>query len=215
MIQFNLLPAVKLEFVKARRIKRLLTLISLVASGIALVLLLLAIVSVDVVQKKSIRDLNSDISTYSTKLKAVPSLDKILTVQNQLNTLTSLHDQKAVASRLFGYVAQVTPAQASLNKLTVDFAQHTITLGGTAPTLATISTYTDTLKATTYTTTSNSAATKAFSSVVLSSFGLNNSATFTITMNFDAAIFDSKSDVKLTVPTTTTGNQTNLFGIGN
>ena len=92
MIQFNLLPDVKLEFIKARRLKRLVVMGSVGFSALALFILILVLVSVDVVQKKSLHDLNKDIQSNSTQLKSIPDLDKILTVQNQLGTLTSLHD---------------------------------------------------------------------------------------------------------------------------
>src|SRR4051812_46628586 len=111
MIQFNLLPNVKLEYVKTQHTKRLLTMLSLVAGMAGIAILLVAIVSVNVVQKKSLSDLDSDIAKYSTQLKSVKDLDKILTVQNQLSTLTSLHDDKPVASRLFSYISQVTPGR--------------------------------------------------------------------------------------------------------
>lgn len=215
MAQLNLLPDVKLEFIKARRTKLLLTLISIAVGGVALVVFLLTFVTVNVVQKKSLSDLNKDISKYSTQLKSTPDLDKILTVQNQLSTLTSLHDQKPVASRLFSYIAQVTPAQANLNKLSLDFTAHTITIGGTAPSLDVVSTYTDTLKATKYTTAVNTTTTKAFSNVVLSSFGRDDKgATFNITFAFDPIIFDTKNEVKLTVPQATDANQSSIFGAG-
>src|SRR5882757_6261743 len=172
MVQFNLLPDVKQEFIKARRTKRMVTLIAVAASGAAVFVLLLMIVTVDVVQKKSIHDLNSDIGKYSKQLKAVPDLNKILTVQNQLNTLTSLHDQKVVTSRLFGYVAQVTPAQASISKLSVDYTANTMNITGEAPTLDVVNSFTDTLKNTTYTLDkSGKGSTSAFSKIVLSSFG--------------------------------------------
>lgn len=216
MVQFNLLPDVKLEYVKTQRTKHLLTLVSFVVSIASIALLLLSFVTVDVVQKKSLHDLNGDISKYSTQLKNIPDLDKILTVQNQLGTLTSLHDQKPVTSRLFGYISQVTPAQASLNKLTLDFTTNTLTLGGTAPALDVVSTYTDTLKATTYTTDASGAKTHAFSNVVLSSFGRDDTgATFTITANFDPAIFNTNNNVTLTVPQTSGSDQSSVFGGGN
>lgn len=215
MVQLNLLPAVKLEFIKARRTKQLLTFVSMVVGAASLTILLLAFVTVNVVQKKSLSDLNKDIKKYSTQLKSTKDLNKILTVQNQLGTLTTLHDQKPVASRLFTYISQVTPAQANLNKLSMDFAAHTMTLGGTAPSLDTVSTYTDTLKATTYKTDDTSPALHAFSSVVLSSFGRDSKgATFTITFNFDPIIFDTKSTVKLTVPSTAGADQSSVFGGG-
>lgn len=212
MVQFNLLPDVKLEYVKAQRTKHLLTLISVVVSAASIAVLVLSIFSVDVVQKKSLHDLNGDITRYSTQLKGVKDLNKILTVQNQLGTLTSLHDQKPVASRLFGYISQVTPQQASLDKLTVDFTNNLITFGGGAPSLDVVSTFTDTLKATTYKTDAGASG-HAFSQVVLGSFSRDDKgASFTITANFDPAIFSSESNVTLTVPATANAAQSSLFG---
>jgi hypothetical protein len=215
MIQFNLLPDVKLEYVKTQHTKRLLTVISFFVSVAGIVVLLLSFVSVDVLQKKSLHDLNGDITKYSNQLKNVNDLDKILTVQNQLSTLTNLHDQKPVVSRLYGYVSQVTPAQASLNQLALDFAASTLTVGGSAPSLDAVSSYTDTLKATMYKT-SDSKSTHAFTNVVLSSFGRTQSgATFTITCTFDPVIFNSANEVTLTVPSTANVNQASVFGGGN
>lgn len=233
MIQFNLLPDIKLEYVKTQRTKHFLTLLSLVVSVASIAVLLVAIVTVDVVQKKTLGDENNDISRYTVQLKGVPNLDKILTVQNQLSTLTSLHEQKPVTSRLFNYISEVTPSTASLNNLDINFAGaagstaaapstalstgtatgNTLTIGGSAPTLAVVNTFTDTLKATVYTVAgSNTSPLGAFSDVVLSSFGQGKSgATFTITCNFDPTIFDTDDNVTLTVPPSADANQTNVF----
>jgi len=216
MIQFNLLPNVKLEYVKTQRTKHMLTLASIIVSIAGVAILLLSIVTVDVVQKKSMDDLNNDISRYSTQLKNVNDLDKILTVQNQLSTLTSLHNQKPVASRLFNYISQVTPSQASLNQRSVDFSTNTMTIGGSAPNLDVVSAYTDTLKSATYKTDASSTAMHAFTNVVLTSFGRSDSgATFTITCAFDPIIFNSANNVTLTVPQKATTDQSTVFGGGN
>jgi Tfp pilus assembly protein PilN len=215
MIQFNLLPDVKLEYVKTQRTKRFLTLVSLLVSMACIAILVIAIVFVDVVQKKSLSDENSDITRYSSQLRAIPNLNQILTVQNQLNTLTSLHDQKPVTSRLFNYVSEVTPAQATLNQLSIDFTANTLTFGGNAPSLDVVSTFTDTLKATTY---SGGGANgkNAFTDVVLSSFGRDQGgASFTITCSFDPTIFNTNDSISLTVPQSSGANQASLFQGGN
>jgi Tfp pilus assembly protein PilN len=212
MIQFNLLPDVKLEYVKAQRSKHLLTVISTLVSIAAVALLIVSIVSVDVVQKKSLSDLNSDIKRYSTQLKSVKDLDKILTVQDQLGTLTTLHDQKPVASRMFAYISQVVPQQVDLDKLTLDYTAGTLTFGGTAPTIDAVSTFTDTLKATTYKTDANTKG-HAFSGVVLGSFSRDEKgASFTITCTFDPVIFNSQDAVTLKVPATADADQSSVFG---
>lgn len=216
MIQFNLLPDVKLEFIKARKLKRLVTLISIVAGAAGLFVMLLMLTTVDIVQKKAIRDANNDITTYSKQLKNISDLDKILTVQNQLNTLTDLHDKKVVASRLFSYISQVTPSQATISSLSVDFLVHTMTVSGGAPGLGVVNAYTDTLKATTYKTdAAGSTDKKAFSGIVLSSFGrATNGASYTITLTFDPIIFNNANTVTLTIPSGSTSNTSNLFQAG-
>lgn len=216
MVQFNLLPDVKLEYVKARRTKNLMTVIALVVGALALAILLFAFVFVQVVQRKSLNDLNDDIKSYSKQIREVEDLDKILTVQNQLNTLTTLHEEKPTASRLLGYISQVTPEKASLNKLSVDFANTTMTLGGSAPSQDIVSTYTDTLKSTRFTTDKSTESKKAFSEVVLSSFSRDEKgAIFTITLKFDPTIFKVTDKPVLVVPTGLVTNQSNLFKADN
>lgn len=211
MIQFNLLPDVKLEYVKTQRTKRFLTLVSFLVSVAGIAILIIAIVFVDVVQKKSLSDENNDITRYSGQLRSIPNLNQILTVQNQLSTLTSLHDQKPVTSRLFNYVSEVTPPQASLNQLAIDFTANTLTFGGSAPSLDVVSAFTDTLKATTYSI-GGSGSTNAFTDVVLTSFGRDQSgATFTISCSFDPAIFNTNNSISLTVPQSSGANLSSVF----
>lgn len=215
MVQFNLLPDVKLEYVKAQRTKYLMTFVSFVVSAVAIAIFLFSLFLVNVVQKRDLSNLNKDIGSKSQELKNTKDLDKILTVQNQLNTLTSLHEEKPVTSRLPAYITAMTPAQASISKLSLDFTAGTLSIGGTAPSLDIVSVYTDTLKGTKFTTTDNTTKTKAFSGVVLSSFSRNDKgANFTIDMKYDPLLFDVRSTVQLLVPTVTVTNETNLFGLG-
>jgi Tfp pilus assembly protein PilN len=201
MIQFNLLPDIKIQYLKAQRQKHLVVLISTIATIAAITLLVFLVLLVQVAQKKNLSDLNKDIKSSSSELQNTKDINKILTVQNQLKSLSGLHDQKPVASRLFGYLSQVTPTKATISKLDVDFQKNTIVINGSADGLKTINTYVDTLKLTTYTAASSSASKSAFSNVVLSSFGRDNKgATYTISIGFDPAIFSGGSAVTLTVP---------------
>jgi uncharacterized protein YoxC len=215
MIQFNLLPDVKLEYLKARRTRQLVVSISIIATVVSLAILIILLATVYAVQKKSLNDLNSDVGKYTKQVEGTSNLNKILTVQNQLSILTSLHDQKPVASRLFTYLKQVTPSTASVSQLNINFATaasstatavssaNTISITGDASSLDVVNTYVDTLKFTTYKIAgSNSSSTpSAFSSVVLSSFSRDNTdASFTITASFDPIIFNAADNVTLNVP---------------
>ena len=199
MIQFNLLPDVKLEYLKAERTRKLVVSVSVLVTIVAIALLVL-LLSVTILQKKHLNDLSRDIKSEKSKIEGQSDLNKILTVQNQLNSLTGLHKTKPAASRLTAFLTQITPAKASISNYNVDFNVHNMTIAGTADALATINQYVDTLKFTTYTA-GDTTPTSAFSDVVLTSFGLTqHEADYTITLNYDPKIFDITEDVKLTVP---------------
>lgn len=201
MVQFNLLPDIKIQYLKARRQKRVFMLGSTITIVASVSLLVVLSTFVFGVQRKSISDLNKDIDTQSAALRATPELDKILTVQNQLKALPDLHDNKAVANRLFGYVSQVTPADASIARINIDFVENTLILTGSAASLEAVNVFTDTLKFTNYTTADSNEEKPAFSEVVLTNFGRDNkAATYTITTKFDPTIFSELEEVTLTVP---------------
>jgi Tfp pilus assembly protein PilN len=200
MIQLNLLPDVKLQYLKVRRTQRLVISVSSLLIAASLVVFVLLIGTVDVFQKKNLNDLNHDISTYTSQLQNTPNLNKILTVQNQLQVLTNLHGQKPAASRLFSYLQQVTPSTASISQFNIDFTQNTVSITGNANSLDDVNAFTDTLKFTTYKQQSGSTA-NAFTAVVLSEFSRGSSgATYTITTSFDPNIFNGTNTTSLTVP---------------
>lgn len=200
MIQFNLLPDVKLQYLKVRRTQHLVYTAAIIAIGVSLFILTILIGTVDVLQKKNIKDLKADIQTNSDQLKNTPNISKILTVQNQLKTLTSLHDQKPATTRLFDYIKNVTPRPVSISNLNIDFTTNVLTVAGNTKSLDMVNTYIDTLKFTTFKK-SDGSSSPAFTSVVLSSFsrGLAG-ATYSVTITFDPAIFNSANNVKLNVP---------------
>jgi hypothetical protein len=208
MIELNLLPDVKLEYIKAQRSRRLVAAVSLLISVAAIALLAL-ILAANGLQKKHLNDLTRDIGTESRQLQQQPQINKILTVQNQLKSLTGLHDSKPAAPRLFDYLNQVTPAQVNITDLLVDYTKQTATITGTADALSNVNKYADTLKFTTYNPGDNSSA-KAFSNVVLSNFSLSSDnttgrpANYTINLVYDKNIFDITKSVKLSVPNLTT-----------
>lgn len=205
MIQFNLLPDVKLAYIKAQRVKKLTISISVLVSSVMFAIFVVLFLIVNVVQKQYMSSLNADIKASTTKIRKTPDLSKVLTVQNQLATLPGLHSQKPSASRLYDYLSQVTPSNVTLSDVTVDFAAGTMKLSGEGPSLDAINTFVDTLKFTTYTTDKDSTQKKPFSDVVLASFSRKpTTATYDITVTYDKTIFDITSNAKLTVPTKVT-----------
>lgn len=199
MIQLNLLPDLKLDFIRAQRQKHLVMTVSVFTTIACVAIFIFLAVTALVWQKVSINNLTKDISARSADLTDTAELDKILTVQNQLSTLPGLHDQKVVSSRLFGVLQQVTPLDASVANLTVDFAANTMVIDGKAKDIRTINAFVDGLKATQLTTANNSESRAAFSDVVLASFGRAEDATYSITLTFLPEIFVVTEQPTLTV----------------
>lgn len=216
MIQFNLLPDVKIEYVRAQRTKRLVIGTSVIATLSTFALFLLLLVAVQGVQKQNLKNLNSDIKKYSEQLKGTPDLNKILTIQNQLGELNGLHDKKIVASRIFDVMQQTTPVEVTISDHTVDFTAGTMSITGAAPSLDRVNTFVDTLKFTKVVRNDNSRS-NAFTSVVLAQFGRDDKgSTYTITLNFHPAIFAISEKGTVVVPKTVTtrsvlGQPTDIF----
>jgi Tfp pilus assembly protein PilN len=209
MIQLNLLPDIKLDYIKTKRTKRMVTLIASGVATISLGLLIILFVVVNILQKQHISNLTEDIAANSQTLQSTPDLNKVLTIQNQLNALPGLHGQKAETTRLFGYLKQVVPNNVSISQLDLDVANGTLIFTGSAPDIQDVNTFVDTLKFTTYTV-EGAEAKKAFPEVVLTSFSRDEkSTTYQISGKFDPTIFNNAQKVELIVPkTVTTRSQT-------
>ena len=200
MIEFNLLPDIKRQFVEFQRYSRRITIYIVigVAASTALVLLMFSLV---LTQKRSSANIDKQITTYRSQISNVTDVDKILTIQNQLKTITTLHAQKPASSRLFDYLPQLTPLNVSISELVVNYDLDNMKVVGTADSLETVNKFVDTLKFTTYTSDGGKTTNSAFTSVVLQSFGRDSkNATFTVGIVTDKNLFDSSQTVKLTVP---------------
>ncbi len=205
MVQFNLLPDVKINYIKTQRTKRMVMLTSITVTGLAIFILILLVLIVYVFQAKHLRDLNGDIQASITDLKNVPDLDKVLTIQNQLGDLTKLHADKPATSRIYSYLIQLTPRDAKIAAVKVDFDATTISIEGTANNLETVNRYADVLKFTTYK--SGDESDKAFSEVVLNNFGVaqgavtsKGAAAYSLQFKYNPIIFDNTKEVSLVVP---------------
>lgn len=212
MIQFNLLPDIKLQYIKAKRAKRLVMLTATFVSSTLVAIVILLFLITNVWQTHQLNNLTKAIRDKSNKLENTPDLDKILTIQNQLSSLPTLHAQKPAASRIFGYIAQVTPASVSISQLDIDFTsgKNTIVFTGNADTLESVNKFVDTLKFTSYTADASQPASKhAFSNVILAVFGrTDKGSSYTINATYDPSIFDNSNNISLQVPNIITTRST-------
>lgn len=212
MIQFNLLPDIKLEHIKTLRRKRAVMVISSVAVVASLTVTILLFLVVNFVQKRQISSLSERIKERVSNLEGTEDLNKILTIQNQLLELPALHNQKPVASRVFDYLTAATPVDVNVAKFDIDFTTQTVKVDGSTGSLAAVNQFVDTLKFTNYVLINENGEpvadqpeSKAFSKVVLDNFGINETeATYSVSFIYDPVIFDSANSVRLAIPNTIT-----------
>lgn len=185
--------------------RQVVSIAALVAAG-SLALFVLLFIGVHVFQRQHMNALKKDIQSYTEELKSTPDLDKILTVQNQLNTLGTLHNQKPAITRLFTYLPQLTPNSLTISSMNLGYAEGTLTFTGDADAISTVNKFADTLKFTTYKVDGEEGEKPAFSEVVLGSFGLNSGenegkpASYQLSLKFDPVIFDTTKKITLVVP---------------
>jgi hypothetical protein len=219
MIQFNLLPDVKVNLIKAKKTNRLVVSIAFLATIVSVIILLLMI-SLLAAQKKHLSDLDKDIKSTTAAIENTKGVDQILTVQNQLHTLPELYAKRPAAVRIPAYLDQTVPGNiVRLDNFSIDFVGATVTVSGNADSVEAVNKYVDTLKFTQYTVDSDTETkTPAFSKVVLGQIGRGeNSTSFSVAFNFDPIIFDGTKKITLVVPTTVTtrsslSSQPDLFG---
>ncbi len=133
MIEINLIPDVKQEFIRAKRTR------TLVISGAVLVgvgsVAFVVLLAVYLFGVQTVRSglISNDITAKSNQLKGIDDIDNTLTVQHQLTRLDELHNQKNLVSRLFNLLIAINPAppdEVIFSKTTVDAETGTVTLEG-------------------------------------------------------------------------------------
>lgn len=213
MIQFNLLPDVKMKYVKARRQRRLVMVVAIFVSLAAFSVFGITAGYVYGLQGARLAGVNKSIEksrdSIDNKNSQVDDINKVLTVQNQLNSLDTLHEDKPVLSRTFSYLAKLTPSLVTISKVDVTYGEtNIITIQGSTDTLETINKFVDTIKFTTFQSVSEGDGAESpesilvFSDVVLETFGRDKQgASYTVTFQYDPVIFASSQLVEgLVVP---------------
>lgn len=207
MIQFNLLPDVKKEYIKAKRTKQLIVSVSTLVSIGSIVIVLLLTSYVHIAQKNNISDQKEDIQDEITALNNIPDFNKILTVQNQLSTLPELHEGRPTTSRIFTYLYQLAPVTVKVRSVSMDIENSVMEITGSADSLASVNQFSDTLKFAEYVnkiTDEDGELTEEkgvpFTDVSTELSRGEEEATYTLSFAFDPLLFDNTLDISLVIP---------------
>ncbi len=131
MIQINLVPDVKQDLIRAKRNRNFIISISIIvmAVSVGVVALLGVIVGVQLVDKKLAAD---KITQLDKEFQGIDDVQKIVTIQNQLKSIQSTHDNKNMTSRIFALLqeasAKDTTNSVSFNSFNIDTSGNIITM---------------------------------------------------------------------------------------
>jgi len=149
MIQLNLLPDLKKEFIKSQKNKGVVISVSILVTLGAIGLSILLFVYVTFVQQFQIGLMTDDIKNKAKQLEEIPDINKYLSIQNQLASITPLHDEKGIYSRLFEYLNVLNPSPPNNINLTgaqLVTTDSSVILNGTTASFESLNVFVDTLK---------------------------------------------------------------------
>lgn len=132
--EINLVPQVKMQMIKAQKVRNLVLFICILVSSIAVgaVVVLFGIKSG---QDIALSGKDKKLEQMSTKLNEYGELNNLITIQNQLATIDEIDDQKTVVARVFGALGVMLPQGADsvkLSELNVNMANNLVRMEGQA-----------------------------------------------------------------------------------
>jgi hypothetical protein len=135
MIQINLLPDVKMELLKARKMRTMVTSISIIVAIVAGGVVTLLAMYVFGAQALVEHNTSAAITTEYDKLSKVEDLSKTLTIQNQLSEISSQHENKVYSARLFDLLTTTAPEgknAIAISRLSLSIEENLITIEASA-----------------------------------------------------------------------------------
>lgn len=211
MVQLNLLPDVKLEYIKTKKTKRMVIGVSLMIIGASVGLFILMFSFVNFAQKSHISKIDKDTEKYVNEIKGTSGVNEVLTIQNQLAVLDPKHQEKPATERILPYLEQVK-AGASLTTINVNFQDNTMQIAGKTSNLDLVNKIVDSMKFATYIPKSEAGSENSedlkvspYTDVVLESYSVDEEtgqASFEISLKFDPKIFNNTEEVVITIPNT-------------
>ena len=204
MIQLNLLPDIKKEFINAQKTRALVMSTSIVVTLVAVGLGILLFVYVTFLQQLQITLATNDIKNKEQQLKSVSDLSKYLTVQNQLAALPELHASKGIYSRLLSFLPVLNPNSPNnvvLSQLQVTTTDKLVSFTGKTASFESLNVFVDTLSnaEVVYKDSSNQdQKSKMFQNVFVQSSAIDKTkgksdVSFTVRAGYQDVVFDARN----------------------
>ena len=134
MIEINLIPDVKREYLKTRALRNAVVSVS-IFTGIAVVGLAAALGVVFGGQLVTEALQDGTIKNEAAQMREIEDLDKVVTIQKQLSVIDGQHADKSIDSRLFDVMAAINPPapnSVTISTLRLNPEEKTIMIEGAA-----------------------------------------------------------------------------------
>lgn len=118
MIQINLIPDVKLKLIKAQRQRNLVIAICIMALLISIGIVVLTTLYVFLGQPVRERVAKNEFEKQYKTLREIKDLDKAVTLQNQMSSITKTHSEKMLTSRLLSLLSAIS-AKNTKNSISI------------------------------------------------------------------------------------------------
>ncbi len=138
MIQLNLLPELKTKYIKTKRSERAILFVTITTSLIALTILIVTYLAVDVYQKNHLANISDQIKTDSAKITSNADVNKMITIQNRLDSntaLPSLYKDRISPTLIFDYLKKVVTPGITISTITIDYKTGVLGFSGKANSL--------------------------------------------------------------------------------
>ena len=134
MIQINLIPDVKREFIHAQKMRSTVITFAILICGVSMALLaVLGIVYGGQTVRESLA--RNEINKQYKALQSIENIDDVLTIQNQMSKITAIHDKKTINSRLFDVLTAIDPPapnNVKISTVTLDPKTNLVVIEGSA-----------------------------------------------------------------------------------
>lgn len=205
MIEINLIPDVKQEYLKAKRARMLVISGAIIVSIISVVIVLLLAVYLFVFQAVRSQGADTAIKNKQQKITSTADLTNMLTLQSQLANISSLHSKQNISSRMFevlGAIRPTQPNQVTFSTVKYDAENKTVHIDGQAVNgFVAVDVFKKTIEATTFSyQKDNKTTTRSLANnVTLSNLSYGEDASgakvlrFTVDFVYDPSLFESSS----------------------
>ncbi|MBQ9029642.1 hypothetical protein IJ114_02655 [Candidatus Saccharibacteria bacterium] len=132
--EINLVPEIKYQMLKSMRFRKVSSFVCIVVAavfGVATAVF----GGIILVQNSTLAAQDTKIDGMAKKIDEFSSMDDFLTLQNQLNAIQTVNNNKKVLSRIFGVLSMLRPTggdEVTLSKISINMEENTVTMEGQA-----------------------------------------------------------------------------------